>query len=871
MTPKRLRLRNFLSYGEEHCELRFDQLHVACIVGKNGAGKSSLLESIAWCIWGESPRGRNRDVIRQGAEQARVEFEFEQDEKLYRIVRTARRSGNITQSVEFFYWNAEREQFMPLSGNSIRETSEKILRVVGMSYDTFINSVFLMQGRSNEFTVQSPTKRKEILAEILQIERYAKIAEDAKERRKKFEEKDVQLTSHLELLGRELEKEPKVRQDFDAAQARLSELIQQKAKLDDELAQCEKEIEELKQKEIDLATENSRLSNIETREKECQKQIEEQEQEKSILTEKLSKREQVEQDVKEYERLKAELNALEGVAEHYHRLRERLQNTQNQIQLARQKLEQEIERERQSLEMLRKEEARYQNEINRKQEAQTELAQLREKLNTLQDKIADLPKLRSNAENLAKESGTIAAKVQSCKQQMSEIEKKGKAFKELKETNCPVCHSELTPERREKVLTDYREQYRTLKTESDMLNQRAHEIELEIKDIKKAIAEREKNEKDAKEIGNKIARMTSVLENFEHSEENLRETRQTLAESEQKIKVLCEQLQSESFATELKQQETMLQNELSALGYNAEQHAALRKQLNELATAPVELEKIKTAAQNLEKCTKKIAELQDALEQLRSEKDKVQKKVEDLKNEVAALKPSENKKVALQESLNDCNKKITDKTVEVNSLQKDLNELEKRREELEQIKREKSANAEEIELYKHIEEAFGVRGIQSILIEDAVPTIEQEANRILQNLTNNHLALNIETKRQQQNEKVVESLDIYISDESGTVRDYNTFSGGEKFRVDFALRVAISKLLASQHNSGPKMLVIDEGFGSQDKDGLDAMLEAINVVKDDFEKVFIVTHLDELKEQFETKIFVSKDAASGSRFEVEFN
>lgn len=54
MTPKRLRLINFLSYGEEPCELHFDQFHVACIVGKNGAGKSSLLESIAWCIWGES-------------------------------------------------------------------------------------------------------------------------------------------------------------------------------------------------------------------------------------------------------------------------------------------------------------------------------------------------------------------------------------------------------------------------------------------------------------------------------------------------------------------------------------------------------------------------------------------------------------------------------------------------------------------------------------------------------------------------------------------------------------------------------------------------------------------------------------------------
>ncbi|MFN3393112.1 MAG: hypothetical protein ACK424_00980, partial [Candidatus Thermochlorobacter sp.] len=42
-------------------------------------------------------------------------------------------------------------------------------------------------------------------------------------------------------------------------------------------------------------------------------------------------------------------------------------------------------------------------------------------------------------------------------------------------------------------------------------------------------------------------------------------------------------------------------------------------------------------------------------------------------------------------------------------------------------------------------------------------------------------------------------------------------------------------------------------------------------IKDDFEKVFLVTHLDKLHEQFETKIFVSKDAVSGSHFEVVFN
>jgi exonuclease SbcC len=213
----------------------------------------------------------------------------------------------------------------------------------------------------------------------------------------------------------------------------------------------------------------------------------------------------------------------------------------------------------------------------------------------------------------------------------------------------------------------------------------------------------------------------------------------------------------------------------------------------------------------------------------------------------------------------------TEKASEVQFLEKRLNDLEQKRQNLHQAKNEEKRVAEEIELYEILAEAFSVRGIQSLLIEESVPEIEREANRILQNLTNNYLALRIETQRHQQNEKVVESLDIYISDVNGVSRDYDTFSGGERFRIDFALRVALSKLLAKQRNFGLKMLVIDEGFGSQDKEGLDAMMEAIEAVKDDFEKILIITHLDKLHEQFETKIFVQRDATKGACFEVVCN
>ncbi|NLE89517.1 MAG: SMC family ATPase, partial [Dehalococcoidales bacterium] len=100
-------------------------------------------------------------------------------------------------------------------------------------------------------------------------------------------------------------------------------------------------------------------------------------------------------------------------------------------------------------------------------------------------------------------------------------------------------------------------------------------------------------------------------------------------------------------------------------------------------------------------------------------------------------------------------------------------------------------------------------------------------------------------------------LDIHISDEEGT-RDYEMYSGGEAFRIDFALRIALSKLLANRSGAPLPTLIIDEGFGTQDNIGLEKVKEAINSIQDDFEVILVITHIDELKNAFNNRIEVTK-------------
>src|SRR5437660_11694366 len=112
----------------------------------------------------------------------------------------------------------------------------------------------------------------------------------------------------------------------------------------------------------------------------------------------------------------------------------------------------------------------------------------------------------------------------------------------------------------------------------------------------------------------------------------------------------------------------------------------------------------------------------------------------------------------------------------------------------------------------------------------------------------------------------IETLDIKISDELGT-RSYELFSGGEGFRVNFSIRIALSRLLAHRAGTRLQTLVVDEGFGSQDQEGRDRIVEPIQAIQSEFEKILIITNLEHLRERLPVRIEASK-TPQGSTYAV---
>jgi exonuclease SbcC len=202
--------------------------------------------------------------------------------------------------------------------------------------------------------------------------------------------------------------------------------------------------------------------------------------------------------------------------------------------------------------------------------------------------------------------------------------------------------------------------------------------------------------------------------------------------------------------------------------------------------------------------------------------------------------------------------------------------LEQSRSALEHLNQQRDSKAQELEschyqaqLYAELMQAFGKKGLQTLLIENLLPQLETETNAILTRLTSHQLHVQFITQRSSRRsaqDKLIDTLDIRIADIRGT-RSYETFSGGEAFRVNFAIRLALARVLAQRSGSPLQLLIVDEGFGTQDHEGCDRLIAAINAIAQDFACILIITHMPQFKEAFQTRLEVEK-TTTGSQIRL---
>ena len=182
MIPRRVRLKGFLSYRDE-VAYDFDGAQLWMLCGDNGAGKSSVFDAITFALYGLHRGGKTgvTDLINAQSDDLEVEFDFAVAGRDYRIRRTAARKGSPTFSA--FSLDGSGESAM---GEFNDETDKKdglntwVLNTIGLDEETFTASVMLQQGKGDKIVTSKPKDRFEMLKNIVNLSRYQQLHEKAK-------------------------------------------------------------------------------------------------------------------------------------------------------------------------------------------------------------------------------------------------------------------------------------------------------------------------------------------------------------------------------------------------------------------------------------------------------------------------------------------------------------------------------------------------------------------------------------------------------------------------------------------------------------------------------------------------------------------
>lgn len=177
-------VQNFLSFGKASFDFRSAGLTFVegenlddDSANSNGSGKSAMIDALVWCLFGITLRGYENDEVvhRKVGEDCLVQVHLEIEDELYTISR-ARRHSKLKNTLRVTHDNLGED----MSGPSNTETQLVVEKLLGCSRRTFMSSVVFGQDRGYRFSSLTDKEQKEILDEVLGVERFAQACSSAR-------------------------------------------------------------------------------------------------------------------------------------------------------------------------------------------------------------------------------------------------------------------------------------------------------------------------------------------------------------------------------------------------------------------------------------------------------------------------------------------------------------------------------------------------------------------------------------------------------------------------------------------------------------------------------------------------------------------
>lgn len=841
MIPITLKIAGFLSYAEP-VEIDFTDFDLACISGQNGAGKSSLLDAITWALFGIA-RKRDDSIINTRKKTAEVAFQFEHESNVYRINRS--RTEGKTAILEFFVKTADG--WNPLTEATMSRTEERIRKTLRLDYETFTNASFFLQGKADQFAQQVPTERKRILGNILGLEIWEEYRTRASEKRKTLEMTLNADTARMDEIRTELDEEASRLEKLNDLEEKLTSATRQRQSMESLITSLRKQVAILEEQRKQAEQWQNQELQKEAQVRQFETKLAELQAEEFHFTELMDAAPQIEADYQQWQADLQELQAMDKLAASFH-----------QQQSLRAEPLVAIEKEKSDLEHQHRQLSDGQLKSKGLEQIlpqyQAELSSLMTQHRDLERKIAARNDLDSQLQQLQVRQADLNAENTRLHKDMHELNDRIDRLKAAEGVDCPLCGQPLQGNDRLRLIETLSVQgremgalYRTNKTE-----------------IASAAAEQQAVSQSLAEIDAAQQQLRGLQRLVDQQTEKIRTAQEVLNEwnkyGEPELQKLAALLQNNTYALDARAKLEEIDQMLKQMGYDPQVHDQLRTR--ELDGQPAaermrELEKAQAALQPLQSQMadnrQNLAAAAKELEELRANSQKALQNYEQVKAGMPDIDQQERDFKVLQEDENNLRLQVGAARQKVDV----LTDLKVRKADLEGHIQETRV---QIGRYNKLEKACGKDGVPALLIEQALPELEAQANDILDRLSAGSMSVRFITQadyKSKKREDKKETLDIMINDSAGT-RSYELFSGGEAFRVNFAIRLALARVLAQRAGARLQTLVIDEGFGSQDSQGKQRLIEAINMVRHDFAKILVITHLEELKDAFPARIEVEK-------------